>query len=183
MSRLAIDFAPRTARALWHRLPVGAMLVMLVALLVIGGAGVQMVSLQQQTASAQQALALTAVREQAPVERQRTVAAAAVTPAQAVSVNNAIKKLNVPWVELLDALEEAASPKVALLELRPDIVSRQLVAVAEAGNSDAMFAYVRKLQAQPMLTSVYLSSHQVSEQDRNKPIRFEFTATWREFEP
>lgn len=46
-----------------------------------------------------------------------------------------------------------------------------------------MFAYVRKLQAQPMLTSVYLSSHQVSEQDRNKPIRFEFTATWREFEP
>jgi Tfp pilus assembly protein PilN len=183
MSRLAIDFAPRTARALWYRLPLAVMLLMALALLLIAAAGVQMVSLQQQTAQVQQALALTGVRDRAPVERTRTAAAPVVTPAQAVVVNTAIKKLNVPWEELLDALEEAASPKVALLELRPDIVTRQLVAVAEAGNSDAMFAYVRKLQGQPMLTSVYLSSHQVSEQDRNKPIRFEFTATWREFQP
>ena len=181
MSRLAIDFAPRTLRTLWHRLPVSAMLVLLVSLLAIAGAGVRLAFLQQQTVLVQQAAAEAGAQHRAP-ERPRLVAAV-VSAAQAVAVNNAIKKLNVPWEELLDALEAAASPKVALLELRPDIAAQQLVGVAEAGTSDAMFAYLRRLQGQPMLTSVHLSNHQTNELDRNKPLRFEFTASWREFQP
>ena len=183
MRPLAIDFAPHTARSLWYRLPRSVLLLLVVSLVMSLVAGWNMLMLAQQTAQVQEALAMVGEHDNAPVEKVRPSAAPEVTPTQAVSVNTAIKKLNVPWEELLDSLEEAANPKVALLELRPDTVSRQLLGVAEASNSDAMFAYVHNLKRQPMLTTAHLISHQVSEQDRNKPIRFEFTATWREFQP
>jgi len=183
MSRLVIDFAPRSLRSLWYRLPRGATLLLLLALLVMVAAGAQMAWVQQQSEVAKQVLERRLARDRKPLERSPAVAAPTINPAQANAANSAIKKLNIPWTELLDALEAAASPKVALLELRPDSVTRQLVAVAETGSSDAMFAYLRQLRRQPLLAAVHLSSHQVNEQDRNKPIRFEFSATWRELGP
>jgi Tfp pilus assembly protein PilN len=159
------------------------MLLLLVSMVLLLVAGWNMQTLAQQTAQVQEDLSMVNEHDSAPVERARPSATPEVTPTQAVSINTAIKKLNVPWEKLLDSLEEASNPKVALIELRPDIVSQQLVGVAEAGTSDAMFAYVHNLKRQPMLTTAHLTNHQVSEQDRNKPIRFEFTATWRESQP
>jgi Tfp pilus assembly protein PilN len=183
MSRLTIDFAPRTVRTLWYRLPRVAVPVLLLAVVLVVVAGAQLIALQHQIMLAQQATQYAQAQERPRSEKPRRASTALLTPAQALSVNTAIRKLNVPWEELLDALEEAASPRVALLELRPDIATQQIVGIAEAANSDAMFAYVRRLQGQPMLRTAYLRSHQVSELDRNKPIRFEFTATWRELQP
>jgi Tfp pilus assembly protein PilN len=180
VKRLPIDFAPRTGFSLWSRLPVFAIPLSLFALVAIAAACLQLILVQRQISNLEKASEVALESASAQNARIKLTDPLRITPAQAASVNSAIRKLNVPWEEILDAIEGAGMPKVALLELRHDVSSRQIVAVAEAANSDAMFAYMRKLQVQPMLTAVYLSNHQVSELDKNKPVRFEFSAKWRE---
>jgi hypothetical protein len=42
-----------------------------------------------------------------------------------------------------------------------------------------MLRFVSQMKAQPLLTSVELNLHQMSQTDPNKPYRFEFSAYWQ----
>lgn len=99
---------------------------------------------------------------------------------QAHAVNSAIAQLNLPWRDLLDAIEVATPTTVALLALDPDAKKQTLKGTAEAKSSDAMIAYIEQLKRQDFFDSVVLTKHEVNEQDPNKPLRFQFEVRWTE---
>jgi Tfp pilus assembly protein PilN len=86
--------------------------------------------------------------------------------------------LSLPWEKLFGILEANAGRPVALLTLEPDAVKHEIALTAEAKNFDEMLGYYRVLQQQDMFAGVALQTHQVNQQDREKPIRFRITAKW-----
>lgn len=101
-----------------------------------------------------------------------------VTEPKARAVNLAIGKLNLPWHDLLDALEAATPSSIALLALEPDAKLRLLRASAEAKDSKEMANYLKNLRIAGFFESVLLTRHEINEQDPNRPIRFQFEARW-----
>jgi len=89
------------------------------------------------------------------------------------------QELNLPWEKLFAVFEAEAERPVALLSFEPDVVKRELVLTGEARDFDAMLAYYRMLQQRENLAAVTLHTHQVNQQDRDKPVRFRITAQWR----
>lgn len=180
MKRVRIDFAPRTAGAMIHGLSLWWW--PLLALGVLSGLGVltNLWALQHEMAPLGQELHALQQRLSDRVARPRQIVASPITPVQAVAVNAAIGQLNLPWSEVLDAVEDASGPRVALVELTPDARRKMLRGVAEAATSDAMIAYIERLKAQALFTSVLLVKHEINEQDKNKPVRFQFEALWQE---
>ncbi|MBK6975604.1 MAG: PilN domain-containing protein [Sterolibacteriaceae bacterium] len=90
---------------------------------------------------------------------------------------NVALELNTPWNPLFHALEEAPQ-KVALLSIEPDAHKRELILTGEAKDFTEMLDYVRYLQGQTMLSGISLQTHQINQQDRDKPVRFRITAGW-----
>jgi Tfp pilus assembly protein PilN len=90
---------------------------------------------------------------------------------------NVALELNTPWNPLFRALEEAPQ-KVALLSIEPDAHKRELILTGEAKDFTEMLDYVRYLQGQTMLSGISLQTHQINQQDRDKPVRFRITAGW-----
>jgi Tfp pilus assembly protein PilN len=87
-------------------------------------------------------------------------------------------ELNQPWDKLFAMLEKDVKRPVAVLTLEPDAAKHEMMMTAEAKNFDEMLAYYRYLQQQQMLTSVVLHTHQVNQQDKERPINFRITANW-----
>jgi Tfp pilus assembly protein PilN len=92
--------------------------------------------------------------------------------------NDVIMRLSLPWSELFNALEEANSSNIALLGIEPDAGKRLVRVSGEAKDSAALFAYIRILQANKAMTSVYLKHQQVQEHNPERPIRFTLDASW-----
>ncbi len=92
--------------------------------------------------------------------------------------NEVIMQMTLPWSELFNALEEANSNNIALLGIEPDARRRVVRVSGEAKNSEALFAYLRALQAIKSMSGVYLKSQQVQERSPEKPIRFTLDASW-----
>ena len=103
----------------------------------------------------------------------------AITDAQAAVVNGAIAQLNLPWDEVFDALETATPPTIALLSLDPDARRNTVKVLAEAKDSDGMVHYIEQVKKQELFTSVIITMHDVNQLDPNKPMRFQFEASWR----
>jgi hypothetical protein len=102
--------------------------------------------------------------------------------AQVTAINSAIMQLNLPWSDLLDALEAATPANIALLNIEPDAKKGLLKIQAEAAHSEAMIAYIEILKRQTSFTDVYISKHEIYEQDIQKPLRFFVEAKWRKGE-
>ena len=83
-----------------------------------------------------------------------------------------VRQLTLPWAALIETIERAATREVAVLQLQPDAHTRVLRLTAEAHNREAMFAYVRRLAAAQSLAEVHVVSHQVQQDDPQKPIQF-----------
>ena len=90
------------------------------------------------------------------------------------------QELVAPWAPLFAILEGASSQSIAVLSLELDGARRELILTGEARNYAALLDYYRYLQSQKMLTAVALQTHQVSRQDRDKPVRFRITAHWEQ---
>jgi hypothetical protein len=88
-----------------------------------------------------------------------------------------VRRLTVPWGSLVQALEQAATRDVALLQLQPDAENRTVRLTAEARSAEAMFAYARRLGAAQGLADVHVVSHQVQREDPQRPIQFALQAT------
>jgi len=112
--------------------------------------------------------------------RRRAVPAdTGVTEEQAAAVNGAIRQLNLPWRDVLDAIEAGTPATVELMTLEPDAKRSVVKIEAEAASSDIMLDYVDQLKQQPFLSGVFLTKHAVDERDSRHLLRFELEAAWR----
>ena len=88
------------------------------------------------------------------------------------SAEAVMRQLALPWSAMVRAVESAASPDVAVLQLEPQARERQLRLTAEAKSEEAMLAYLRRLGGWSDLAEVRLASHQVMVEDPQRPIQF-----------
>lgn len=179
MKHTRIDFAPRSLRRTLFRAPprlillAPLVLALCVPALVMG----QRYFEQQQELRDLQA-ALAARSAPPPVAVVTSAPTVALAPARVSAVNAAVLQLNLPWRDLAAALGEATPASIALLALEPDAKRRTVRISAEARDSDAMLAYVTRLQAEDWFSSVTLLRHEVMEQDPNRPLRFQVSVQW-----
>ena len=177
MKQRALDFAERGLvfwlyRANWHLwMSLSVLSLTLVA------------SVWQWRAVDQDVLRLDQERAQLEKKQARLAPAVAVAPKlsaeQLKATQAVIRQLNQPWLSLLETLEATRKGRVALLELRLDGASDRIRGVAEAKNPQEMLRFLSQMKSQPLLTSVELNVHQISQTDANKPYRFEFSAYWQ----
>ncbi len=97
--------------------------------------------------------------------------------------NEVVEHLAVKWDELFKGLENAASKRVALLNIQPDVQKHQVILTAEAENFSDMLEYTKRLTEQGIFADVHVVNHQVQEQDPQKPIRFTVIAKWVDASP
>lgn len=179
MKKLAIDFAPVS----WFRrfYAVHPLAYLLFALGALGLSYVlwQQTQLQKTLQQIEEQQQREQSRLQARAEVKAPVVKSEIDAQQAKIVNQAIKQLNLPWRDLLQALEQATPKEIALLTLEPDAKSRTLRVQAESKNSVDMAAYLKKLRQVGLFDSVVLTRHEVNDQDPNHPLRFQFEAHWQ----
>lgn len=92
--------------------------------------------------------------------------------------NEVIDQLALPWDQLFVAVEGAAGKDVALLAIQPDKHKGEVVIGGEAKDVAAMLDYMRRLNDARQLSAVVLLSHQIQQQDPQKPVRFNLSAKW-----
>lgn len=164
MRRVALDFQPQR-RIAW----LGWVLLVLSAV-VAGRLVLQFGALQADVALAEgRAARLESRVEGRDPERPRSAQAFAEELARARTV---ARQLTLPWSDVFDAVETAATAKVALIALQPDPERKTVRITAETRNLNDALAFVRRLQATHRLSGVYLASHQVQTQDAQQPVRF-----------
>jgi multidrug resistance efflux pump len=99
--------------------------------------------------------------------------------AEMKSAQAAVRQLTLPWAQLIDSLERAATKEVALLNIQPDAQNRVLRVTAEARRQELMLEYLRRLSATGAFAEVHLVSHQVREDDPARPVQFAVQASFR----
>lgn len=180
MRRLQIEFAPQSARTAAARMHPLAWIATAAAL----AAGVHAAAGYGDVVRKLQVADNELLQLQSRLTAQstpRTAQPKAPIPAQqAQAVNAAIAQLNLPWRDLLDAVESATPSTIAVVALEPDARKHIVKGTAEARNGDAMIAYIEELKKQPFFRFVVLTKHEVNAQDPNRPIRFQFEAEWGE---
>jgi hypothetical protein len=87
-----------------------------------------------------------------------------------------VRQLALPWSAMVQAVEGASGPDIALLQMQPDAQLRQLRLTAEARSERAMLDYLERLTAAPALADVHLASHQVMLDEPRRPIQFSILA-------
>ena len=92
--------------------------------------------------------------------------------------NAVILALSLPWKEFFEALEASQTSEVAVLTIEPNAQKGIVRISAEAKKLESMLAYVANLQKITMFHDVLVMSHQIQEQDPQKPIRFVIQAAW-----
>ena len=94
--------------------------------------------------------------------------------------NEVLRKLTVPWGGLFQAVESPDGENVTLLALAPDTEKQMVKINGEAKNFEALLRYITQLEGRAEFGPVYLQSHQIQQQDPDKPVRFSLLAVWRE---
>jgi Tfp pilus assembly protein PilN len=94
--------------------------------------------------------------------------------------NEILRQLSLPWNDLFKAMESANEKEVAVLSIQPDIQRRVVRVSGEAKDLEAVLGYVERLQKSAFLSRVYLTSHEIRNQDPDRPVRFGLVANWVE---
>ncbi len=92
-----------------------------------------------------------------------------------------VRELATPWSELLAQLESASSDNtgtIAILAIEPDHAKHRVKVTAEARNLPMAIAYVHRLRKTGVLRYPMLDSHEVRQDDREHPVRFQLSADW-----
>lgn len=174
MQTLTLDFHRKT-----HNIPWSGLLLLALGLALVAGVGAVYLDNSERIAVAEGKIKA----NDRAARRQQVVNRGSAGDLQKVAMeikhaNEVIGQLNLPWEELFKAVETGDRKQVALLSIEPDPQKRQVKVTAEARNLSAMLNYARSLEQQQLLTDIFLQSHQVQQQDPEKPVRFVFTATW-----
>lgn len=99
--------------------------------------------------------------------------------AEMKSAQATVRQLTLPWAQLIDSLERAATNEVAVLHIQPDAQNRVLRVSAEARREGPMLEYLRRLEATGSFAEVHLVSHQVREDVPARPIHFSVQASFK----
>lgn len=110
-----------------------------------------------------------------PVETVRDARQIALETKQA---NAVIGTLSLPWKEFFEAFEASRNNDVAVLAIEPDVQKGVVRINAEAKQLESMLDYAASLQKITLFREVLILSHQVQDQDPEKPIRFVVQAAW-----
>lgn len=92
--------------------------------------------------------------------------------------NLVLQQLGLPWSALLAHLETTASPKIALLSVRPDATKGRLRLSGEARQLADVLQYIDALTVDGLVSEVVLEQHEVVATDTQKPVRFSISAHW-----
>ena len=98
---------------------------------------------------------------------------------QMKEAQSVLRQLALPWAQIVDSLENAAMPDVAVLQVQPEAQQRLLRVTAEAKGEEIMFRYLRRLAAAEGFSDVHLVSHQVREDDPRRPLQFSLQLSFR----
>ena len=93
--------------------------------------------------------------------------------------NEVLNRITMPWDKLFQAVEWSADKDVALLAMEPDEGKHEVKIRGEAKNIEEVLSYIRHLSEQEIFSSVYLQSHQVQQQNAQRPVRFALVAAWK----
>lgn len=108
------------------------------------------------------------------VERAGT----AVPAAQLQEVNDAVRRLNVPWNRLFATVESLRGPDTALLAMEPNAKSGRLHLLAEAKNAEVMFALYERSLGHPQLRAAILKKLEPNDKEAIPVLRFSLEAGW-----
>ena len=113
---------------------------------------------------------------QAQLERSaKANAAARKASAQEVAAGrDAAQRLSLPWVDLLTALESAATEDVALLGIDPNAAKGTVLITGEARDYLAALDYLRGLSRSEALSQVELVRHE----QKGRAVAFSVSAGW-----
>ncbi|HEY2274633.1 MAG TPA: hypothetical protein VGH61_03950 [Steroidobacteraceae bacterium] len=92
------------------------------------------------------------------------------------------QELGTPWTALLAELEAASGDstnQVAVLSIEPDHAKRLVHITGESRDLPTALAYVQRLQQSTLLRYPMLDSHDVKNDDPQRPVRFALSAEWR----
>lgn len=180
MKPIRIDFAPASAARTLRRTSPRTWFFAVAGLLLSGYGAYTAMQLHEQHASAQRQMQTLAAKQEQRTAQRPALKKAAIPDSQAAAVNSAVAQLNLPWRDVLTALEEATPPTIALLAVEPDAKKSLVKGLAEAKSSDGMIGYIEQLKQQEFFHAVILTKHETNDQDPNRPLRFQFEAHWTE---
>jgi Tfp pilus assembly protein PilN len=87
--------------------------------------------------------------------------------------------LNLPWDDLLDAIEAATPAQIALMSITPE-PGRALIRIeAECTGAREMLDYLSSLGRQPLLGRVTLTRHELVKDGMDSVLRFQVEVQWR----
>ena len=89
-----------------------------------------------------------------------------------------VRQLALPWSQLIDSLERSAMREVSVLHVQPDAQQRLLRVTAETRGEELMLEYLRRVGASGF-AEAHLVSHQVREDDPQRPLQFSLQASFR----
>ncbi len=105
-------------------------------------------------------------------------AGSSVPPAQLQAVNQAVRRLNVPWSRLFATVESLRGPDTALLAIEPNARSGRLNLLAEAKNAEAMFAFYERSLRHQQLHAATLKKLEPNDKEAIPVLRFSLEAGW-----
>lgn len=163
MQKLDLDFCRTRPGSPW----LGRLLLAVAAFCVVD-AGLSYQSARQALKENEARLAKRAPASRAPKASPQEVAAARET----------VQRLSLPWDELFMALESAASERVALAAIEPDVRSGTVKISGDGKDYLAALSYVANLSRTEGLEGVQLVRHEHKANDPNGPVSFAVSAAW-----
>ena len=94
-------------------------------------------------------------------------------------VDAVMRQLTLPWGPLIESIESAGTQDIAILQLQPEAQQRVLRIMGEARTQDAMVDYLKRLADARGFGQVHLLSHQVQQDDPQRPVQFAAQASFR----
>lgn len=171
VARLDLDFSPsrRNRPAGW-------------LLLAVGLAAATLAAVQFQSAEAART-ALASELDSASGRLSGSSGAASragppLDPRVSKAANQVARELQMPWAEMLAALEAIPAPEVALLGVEPSALRHVVRITAEAKNPGVMLDYLQALQSGRQFSDVWLTSHQMQVLTPGQPVRFVVQLKW-----
>src|ERR1700754_3415033 len=179
MKRLHIDLAPVSARRQLYRSHPLMRVLALAALIACVIAGLRAQKLLDRLDILERQQERIASHNAQAARSRATVSSQPIDAKQGAAVNAAVARLNLPWDDILDAVEAATPPKVALLSITPDPGRALLRIEAEGSGSADGLAYVRAMDHQPLFERVDLVRLELAKDHTDGVMRFQIEAQWR----
>lgn len=89
-----------------------------------------------------------------------------------------MKQLNLPWPLLFKTLETTREPNIQLLEVSPNIQTREVLLVGQTENLKSIFDYIVRLKKSQVFSKVELNSHEKMIRHGAQGLRFTIEAKW-----